>query len=306
MPTPPAAPQSLLASLTGAGQVDLSWQDLSDNESGFEVWRAEGSPGAWAILAQTGANATGHLDDSVSPATLYAYKVRAFNRWGHSGFSGEAGVATPTNSGGGCGYELIVESAVLRLDGIPADLGGLNRADARALLEGNLAAWIRSPPGNAHPVRVVLGFRDASGRAAGTPVELVNFYRVPGCPGLSVGSAVPEAFRAPESGTNTLWLEMIMAQRDPVVAFMTERHTQESPMRKRVFDVALRGGASRGDAGAHVGGIRHRGEPRGSAGPMDFERRRNRRGAFRFVWRGTPVDGRRGGRRRAAGLDAGA
>ena len=239
MPSLPAAPQAPNAMLTEDGQIAFSWQDASDDEDGFDVWRMDSSAGAWESIAHPGANATGILDSAVSPGTLYTYKVRASNEWGNSGFSAESSVATPA-SGEGCGFELLAETAAIGLDGIPADTNGLNPADSRALLQGNLSAWIRSPPGNAHPVRVVLGFRDEQGAARGTPVELVNFYRVPGCPGMSVSAEVPEAFRAPESGTNTLWLEMVMAQRDPVEAFITERHTQESPMRKRLLDVAIR------------------------------------------------------------------
>ncbi len=239
MPRLPLAPQALEAALTEAGSVSLAWRDLSDNEQGFELWRKTGLQGVWGSLAQEEANTTTYLDSAVASATLYAYKVRAFNAWGHSGFSEETSVATP-DSGSGCGYELLVTDAALRLDGALMALDGLNQADSRALLQGDLLALIRSPPGNPHPVRVVLGFRDGTGRAVGTPVELQDFYCIPGCPGISVKAEVPEAFRAPESGTNTLWLEMIMAQRDPIDAFTTERHTQEAPMRKKLFDVAIR------------------------------------------------------------------
>lgn len=239
MPSLPLEPDSLGASLAAGGGVALSWQDRSHNEAGFEVWRTAGAAGVWESIAQTVADATGHLDPAVAPATLYTYKVRAFNSWGNSGFSGESGLVTPPPAEG-CGFELIVEDAAIRLDGVEASVGGTHPADRRALLAGSVSAWIRSPPGNPHPVRVVFGFRDSTGRAVGSPAELKDFYRIPGCPGLSVAATVPEAFRAPESGTNTLWLEMIMAQRDPVAAFVTERHTQESPMRKRVLHAAIR------------------------------------------------------------------
>ena len=239
MPSLPAAPHSPCASLTEAGTVALSWQDASSNEDGFEIWRRDEAASDWNLLAQAPSNAVSQLDGTVAPGTLYAYKVRAFNAWGYSGFSSESSVATPDDEGG-CGFLLRAESANLALDGAAATTSAVNSADSRALLTGSLAAWVRSPPGNAHPVRVVLGFRDAQGAAVGTPVELANFYRVPGCPGLEVPAEIPEAFRAPAAGTNALWLEMVTAQRDPVEAFTTERHAQESPMRKRLFDVAIR------------------------------------------------------------------
>lgn len=239
MPSLPATPRAPNANLTEAGGVALTWQDASFNEDGFEIWRRDEAASDWSLLAQVPSNTESHFDGTVASGTLYAYKVRAFNVWGYSGFSSESSVATP-DSEGGCGYLLRVESAAIALDGLAADANSLNVADRRALLQGDLAAWIRSPPGNAHPIRVVLGFRNAQGAAVGTPAELESFYRVPGCPGVSVAAVIPDGFRAPESGTNTLWLEMIMAQRDPVDAFLTERHVQESPMRKRLFDVAIR------------------------------------------------------------------
>jgi hypothetical protein len=205
----------------------------------FEIWRRDGAASDWSLLAQAPSNSESQLDGTVAPGTLYAYKVRAFNAWGHSGFSSESSVATPDHEGG-CGFLLRVETADLALDCARRRTNAENSADSRALLAGSLSAWIRSPPGNAHPVRVVLGFRNAQGAAVGTPVELASFYRVPGCPGLAVPAVVPEAFRAPESGTNGLWLEMVVASRDPVEAFTTERHSQESPLRKRLFDVAIR------------------------------------------------------------------
>ncbi len=239
MPELPLAPQGLEAHLTEAGSIALSWRDISDDEQGFDIWRKAGMDGTWISLAQMEANTTTYLNSAVDSSTLYTYKVRASNHWGHSGFSEEASVMT-SDSGTGCGYELLVNDATLGLDGYALDRVNMNQADSRALLQGDLLAFIRSPPGNPHPVRVVLGFRDDAGRAVGTPIELEDFYCIPGCPGLSVKTDVPEAFRAPESGTNTLWLEMIMAQGDPIDAFVTERHTQEAPMRKRLFDVTIR------------------------------------------------------------------
>lgn len=57
---------------------------------------------------------------------------------------------------------------------------------------------------------------------------------------MSIEANIPASFRAPETGTNTLWLELIMSHRDPVSEFITQRHTRESPTRKRLFDVHVR------------------------------------------------------------------
>jgi hypothetical protein len=37
--TPPTAPTALTATAVGGGSIDLTWQDNSDNETGFEIWR---------------------------------------------------------------------------------------------------------------------------------------------------------------------------------------------------------------------------------------------------------------------------
>ena len=239
MPTLPAAPIELEAACGEELAVALAWKDASRNEDGFEIWRKEGAGGEWARLAETGANATGWVDRAVAEATPYAYKARAFNRWGHSGFGNEAQATTPAG-GEGCGFELRVDSASLELDGREAGLGGLHYGRGKALLKGRLDGFASSPKGYPHPIRAVLGYRDARGRAVGKPRELVEFYSLPGCPGETVRAEIPDGFMAPAAGTNGLWLEMILAQRDPVVAFQTERHTQESPMRKKLFDVAIR------------------------------------------------------------------
>jgi hypothetical protein len=239
MPSMPNAPGNLGAVYTEADQIQLSWMDLSHNEEGFEIWRKVGAEGEWNSIGIDEVNSTGHVDSAVSPVTLYTYKLRAFNEWGNSAFSEEAAVMTP-DSGTGCGWELLINDAALTLDGTVVVLDSQALADSRALLEGVVWAFIKSPRGNPHPSRVVLGYRDETGQAVGSPVEWIDFYTVPGCPGISVKAEIPAAFRAPEDGTNTLWAEMIMAQRDPVEAFMTQRHTQESPMRKRLLDVAIR------------------------------------------------------------------
>jgi hypothetical protein len=238
MPCLPQAPSALAATLTDAGKPALAWSDESHNETGFDVWRKTDNFGAWESLSRVGSNCVSYLDHAVEPDTIYAYKVRSYNSWGYSAFSEEVDVVTPSE-GGGCGYLLRVDQVGVTIDETVALTNELNRVNKSALVSGSLGAFVSSPRGNPHPIRVVSGFRDAQGRAVGTPVELIDFYCIPGCPGLYVTTVIPPDVRGPDSGTNTLWLEMIMAQRDPVKAFMTERHTQESPMRKRLFDVVV-------------------------------------------------------------------
>lgn len=80
---PPAAPTSLTAEETEAG-VLLSWVDEAENEDGFDVERGEGaSPSEWTLLGEGLAPDTTEFGDgTVSPSTLYTYRVTVYNDWG--------------------------------------------------------------------------------------------------------------------------------------------------------------------------------------------------------------------------------
>ena len=60
-----------------ARSVRLTWQDTSNGEAKFEVYRATGSTGSFGLLATTGANATTYIDTAVTSGTSYRYEVRA-------------------------------------------------------------------------------------------------------------------------------------------------------------------------------------------------------------------------------------
>jgi len=95
-PPPPAAPGNLVANVISSSRVDLTWADNSTSEDGFEVERCAGaSCASFAKVAQTGANATIYSDTTVSGATSYSYRVRAFNAGGPSDYSNVASVTTP-------------------------------------------------------------------------------------------------------------------------------------------------------------------------------------------------------------------
>ena len=80
-PRPPAGLRAMAAS---AMRIDLAWVDTATNENGFEIWRAVGAGGAYALLARAGANITNYADTAVALDTAYAYYVRATNASGAS------------------------------------------------------------------------------------------------------------------------------------------------------------------------------------------------------------------------------
>ncbi|WP_341503160.1 fibronectin type III domain-containing protein [Gallaecimonas sp. GXIMD4217] len=87
--SPPAAPGALAALASSSTTMALSWQDLSDNESGFELERSEDGT-SWQQVASTAANVTSVEDGGLSPDTGYSYRLRAFNGAGYSGYSNVA------------------------------------------------------------------------------------------------------------------------------------------------------------------------------------------------------------------------
>jgi probable HAF family extracellular repeat protein len=98
---PPAAPTGLTASRSGVGQVELTWQDNSGNETAFAIWRKGGS-GGWSRVAVVPPNRARCVDSGLQPGVVYTYRVRATNNSGASGWTGEVEVhpAPPAAPGG--------------------------------------------------------------------------------------------------------------------------------------------------------------------------------------------------------------
>ncbi|HUR58813.1 MAG TPA: hypothetical protein VM029_13960 [Opitutaceae bacterium] len=92
----PAAPSGLRATATSATDVDVSWIDNSNDETGFRVERATGG-GAFVPVASMPANTTGMRDAGRSPSTTYTYRVLAYSSGGDSAYSAVATVTTPAS-----------------------------------------------------------------------------------------------------------------------------------------------------------------------------------------------------------------
>ena len=81
-------------------QIDLTWIDASNSESGYELWRSTTGPtGIFGILATTGSNVTSFSDLNLTALTEYCYRVRLFRRTGrktsYSAFSNTSCATTP-------------------------------------------------------------------------------------------------------------------------------------------------------------------------------------------------------------------
>jgi hypothetical protein len=95
---PPAAgPSGLSATAVSSSQINLSWTDNSNNETGFKIERAPdsaGSPGTFAQIATVAASVTSYQNTGLTACTNYWYRVRAYNVCGDSSYSSNATAIT--------------------------------------------------------------------------------------------------------------------------------------------------------------------------------------------------------------------
>ncbi len=90
--TETVAPGSLLAINNFDGTVTLTWEDLSVNETGFEVSRREYG-GEYIILDTVNVDSVEYIDHILA-SKVYEYKVRALAKVGNSLFAGPRRVMT--------------------------------------------------------------------------------------------------------------------------------------------------------------------------------------------------------------------
>lgn len=127
--------------LIGADLV-LTWDDNSDNEDGFEIWRQQNG-GEWLLIAATNADDSTFTDGVIPVGTTLSYRVRAWNQFGESNYTNIVSVntfppAAPSSLGG----------AVIKSEGVSMVPQMLNKD-------------IGSPPRRTVSVRT---YRDRHGR----------------------------------------------------------------------------------------------------------------------------------------------
>lgn len=86
----PLRPSNLTATFSSNYLVNLHWQDIADNEDGFQIERRTGVSGTWSPIATLGANSTSYTDTDLVSFSTYYYRVKAYNSQGSSSWSNEA------------------------------------------------------------------------------------------------------------------------------------------------------------------------------------------------------------------------
>jgi galactose oxidase len=90
----PAAPTNLTATAVSSSQINLSWTDNSNNETGFKVERSKNGL-SFSQIRMTNANVTTFSNNvGLTPSTTYYYRVRASNGGGNSDYSNIASATT--------------------------------------------------------------------------------------------------------------------------------------------------------------------------------------------------------------------
>lgn len=94
-PAVPAAPTNLSAKVVSRSQINLTWADNANNETGVRIERCKGSTCTnFLLIATAGANVTSYSDTGLSANTTYRYRVYAYNDSGNSGYSNIASAKT--------------------------------------------------------------------------------------------------------------------------------------------------------------------------------------------------------------------
>jgi len=93
-PLTPTSPTNLVATIVSSSQINLTWQDNSDNEDGFKIERLTQIEGNHEIgwwketnyiqIDMVGPNITSYSDANLLHGSYYKYRVKAYNQVGDS------------------------------------------------------------------------------------------------------------------------------------------------------------------------------------------------------------------------------
>jgi chitodextrinase/pimeloyl-ACP methyl ester carboxylesterase len=97
-PAAPTAPSGLAATPVSPTTVDLTWNDNSATETGFEIWRSPTDNSNYRVVATVPAGNTTFSDTTLFANVTYYYKVRATGLANPSAYSNEVTVVTPNTA----------------------------------------------------------------------------------------------------------------------------------------------------------------------------------------------------------------
>ncbi|HEX7150365.1 MAG TPA: fibronectin type III domain-containing protein [Thermoanaerobaculia bacterium] len=96
--TIPTAPSGLTATAVSSSQINLSWTDNSNNETGFELKRATDSAFTQNVVWIGNIQGNSYSNTGLNASTTYYYKVRAEGTAGKSAYTTTANATTSSGS----------------------------------------------------------------------------------------------------------------------------------------------------------------------------------------------------------------
>jgi len=90
----PLTPTGLRATAASTTQINLSWTDASNNETGFQIERSTTSGSGFSLLTTTAANAVSFSNTGLIANTTYFYRISATNALGNSVYTPERSIST--------------------------------------------------------------------------------------------------------------------------------------------------------------------------------------------------------------------
>ncbi len=103
--TPPTAlnaPTAFRATSVSFNQINLSWTDNSNNETGFEIERSLTSGSGYQVVKVTSPGAVSWSDNTLNPSIQYFYRVRALSLLSASSTVGPVDATTAAASCSTC------------------------------------------------------------------------------------------------------------------------------------------------------------------------------------------------------------
>jgi hypothetical protein len=133
-PTAPEQPGALTSQVMTRNSIKLNWQDLSINETGFEIWKSNNDNSNYTLLTTVADGVTSFTSAGLSLNSTYFYKIRAINNVGPSTFSNETSGTT---------YEYSVSVNFYAINGGPTTWNNLNYLNT-----GEVATNLKDDLGN--------------------------------------------------------------------------------------------------------------------------------------------------------------
>jgi chitodextrinase/poly(3-hydroxybutyrate) depolymerase len=93
-PGAPAAPSNLNLLAESTDAIQLTWNDNSGDETGFEIWRSAGNNTTYRLIASVPAGTNNYADTGLFANATYFYKVRATGLGNPSGYTPEKSAKT--------------------------------------------------------------------------------------------------------------------------------------------------------------------------------------------------------------------